>query len=90
MGNDLNWNLLISINDLKDFFNVINISHHLFELLHDNCFLNDSLNFLYCLVLVSNLYNFFILFHNFFYLLNNHRNFDNLLDNFFDISVNIH
>lgn len=83
------WCLFISIYNLKDFFDMVDISHNLFELLHDNCFLDNSFNFSDCFIFVLYFNNFLILSNNLFDLFNNDGYFNNFLNNFFNISVNV-
>lgn len=89
VGNNRHWCLFISVDNLQDFLNVIDISDDLLELLHDDCFLNHLLHLLYSLVLILHFNNLFTLLYNLLNLLYDDRHFHDLLDNLFNVLVNI-
>lgn len=89
LNHDLNWCLFVSIDNLKDFFDMIYISNDFFKLFNHNCLLNYSFNLFNSLIIVSNLNYFFVFSNNFFDLLYNHRDFNNFLYYILDISVHV-
>jgi len=89
MGDYRNWSLLVSVNNLQDFFNVVDISDNFLEFFHDDCFFNDSFDFLYSFILVFNFDNLLVFSDNFLDLFDNNWNFDNFFDNFFNVSIDV-
>ncbi len=87
--NDWDWSLFVSIDYLENFFNMVDISYNFFEFFHNNCFLDNFLNFSDCLIFVLNLNDFFVLSDDFFDLFDNNWNFNNLFNNFFDVFVDV-
>lgn len=81
--------LLISIDNLKDLFDVVDVSNNLFELLHDNCFFNYFFDFSDCFIFIFYFNDFFTFLNYFFDLLDYNWHFNNFLNNFFYVSVNI-
>jgi hypothetical protein len=89
VSNDRNWNIHDAINDLEDFFNMIDISNCFFEFLEHNCFLDDSFNLFNSFILVTQLDYFLILFCYFLNSFHNNWNFNDLFNNVLNISVDI-
>jgi hypothetical protein len=89
MSNNLDWSLLIPVDDLKNFFDMVDVSDNFLEFLHDDCLLDNPFNFLYGFVLVLDLNNLFVLPDNLLYLFNNDWDLDYFLDDLLDVSVNV-
>lgn len=97
---DFNQPLLVSVHcdrllsqDLdcfKDLLNDVDVPYYLFEFLHDDFPLDDPLDLLDSFVLVPYLDYLLVLPDDLFDLLNDDGHFDDLLHNFFDISIYIH
>jgi hypothetical protein len=89
VGNDWNWSLFVSVNDLQDLFDMVDVSDNLFELLHDNCLFNNSFDLSDRFVFVLDFNDFFVFLYNFFKSFDNDWNFDDLFNDLFDVSVDI-
>ena len=89
VSNDWDWCLLISVDNLKDLLDMIDVSDNFFEFFHNYGFLNCSLNLLDSFVLILDLNDSLIFFYNFLYSFYYDWNLNDLLDNFFNISVNV-
>lgn len=87
--NDWYWCLLISIDYLKNFFYMVDVSDYLFEFFHNNCLFNDFFYLSDCLIFIFNFNDFFIFFDNFFDLFNDDWDLNYLFDNLFNVFVNV-
>lgn len=79
MSNDFHWHVDNAINNLKYFFDMIDVSDYFFEFFHNDCFLNYSFDFFNGLVFISKLNNFFIFFDDFLDLFHDDWNFNDFL-----------
>lgn len=68
---------------------MVNVSHDLFELLHNNCFFYNLFYLFDSFVLILDFYDLLLFPDDFFYFFYNHWDFDDLVNNFFDVSVDI-
>lgn len=90
VGDDRNWIAHHSVHDLKDLFDVVDISHYFFEFLHNHCLLHTSLNLFHSLILVANFNNFLPFVCDLLNLFHVDGDLDNLLSDVLDVSVDIH
>jgi len=89
MGKNLDWDVDDSVDNLKDFFNMIDISHCFLELLKNNSFLDNLFDLLDSFVLVSDLNDLFVFLDDLFDSLHNDWNFNDFLNNFLDVFVDV-
>lgn len=89
MRNYFDWHIDNSVNDLKNLFDMVDIPNDLFEFLEDHSLLNYSFDLSYVSVFVSHLNDLLVLFHNFFDLFDNDWNFDDLLNDALNVSVDV-
>lgn len=68
---------------------MVDVSDCLFEFLKNHSSLHNSLNFFHCFVLITNLNNLFIFFHNFFNPLHDDWDLDNLLNNILNVFIDV-
>lgn len=89
MDQNLDWSLFESVNNLKNLFNVVDVSYDLFEFLHNNCPLNNGFNLFDSLIFISDFDDLFILSNNLFDLFDDDWYFDNLFNDVLNVSVDI-
>ena len=68
---------------------MVDVSDNLFEFLHNDCLFNNPFDFSDSFIFVLDLNNLFIFLNNLFDSFDNDRNFNNLFNDFFNVSVDI-
>jgi hypothetical protein len=86
---DFHWNINYPVDNLKDLFDMIDISHSFFEFFKHNCLFNNLLNFLHTFIFVAEFNNLFSLLNNFLDSFHYDWDLDNLLDNVLNVSVDV-
>jgi hypothetical protein len=89
VGDDFDWDVNHSVDNLKDFLNMVNISNSFFEFLKNHSPLHNFLNFSHSFVFISNFNDLFVFLDYLFDSLHNDWNLNNLLNNILDVFVDI-
>ena len=89
MSDNFDRGLLVSIDNLKHFLDVVYVSNDFFELFHNYCLFNHFFDFFNSFVLILDLDDFLVFSHDFLNLFYNDRDFDNFFDDAFIIFVDV-
>lgn len=90
MSNDFYWHIDNAIDNLKYFFDMIDVSDYFFEFFQNDCFLNYSFDFFNGLIFISKFNYFFILFDDFLDLFHDDWNFNYFLHDCLDVVVHLY
>lgn len=81
--------MLISVDDLKNLFDMVDVSHDFLELLHNNCLFYNLFYLFDSFVLILDLDDFLLISDDLFDFFYNDWNFDDLVNDLFYVSVDI-